>query len=163
MVNEYNKKYADLPDYEERSSRIALFERIKKMATTPVYDLIRQNQKHLKGLIIFPTHYPTYTFRSAENNYLSFIEKRDTHSLGKKLHATWIEENQKIVLEDLLYQCSSQLQDFNKDSLVTLFVLAQCNGFSVKKYLARYSWIPARTREEVLTLLIEIQKMQKSK
>ena len=161
MVNEYNKKYADLPDYEEYSSRIALFEAIKKMATTSLYDLIHQNQKHLKGLIIFPTHYPTYTFRSAENNNLSFVEKKGSHSIGKKLHATWLEENSRVALEDLFYQCTSQLQDFNKDSLVTLFVIAQCNGFPVRQYLKRYSWLPKRTREEVFMLLNEIHQMQK--
>lgn len=161
MVNEYNKKYADLPDYEEYSSRIALFEKIKKMATTSLYDLIHQNQKHLKGFIIFPTHYPTYTFRSAENNNLSFIEKKGSHSIGKKLHATWLEENSRVALEDLFYQCASQLQDFNKDSLVTLFVIAQCTGFPVRQYLKRYSWLPKRTREEVFMLLNEIHQMQK--
>ena len=161
MVNEYNQKYADLPDYEEYSSRIALFEKIKKMATTSLYDLIHQNQKHLKGLIIFPTHYPTYTFRSAENNNLSFVEKKGSHSIGKKLHATWLEENSRVALEDLFYQCTSQLQDFNKDSLVTLFVIAQCNGFPVRQYLKRYSWLPKRTREEVFMLLNEIHQMQK--
>ena len=161
MVNEYNKKYADLPDYEEYSSRIALFEAIKKMATTPLYDLIHQNQKHLKGLIIFPTHYPTYTFRSAENETMFFLEKKGSHSMGKKLHATWLEENSRVALEDLFYQCASQLQDFNRDSLVTLFVIAQCNGFPVRRYLKRYSWLPKRTREEVFMLLNEIHQMQK--
>lgn len=161
MTSDFRNKYADLPDFEDYSEQLEKLEKIRNMAKTPLFDLIRLNQKHLKGQIVFPTHYPTYTFRSAENETMFFLEKKGTVSTGQKLHATWLEENLRVALEDLFYQCTSQLQDFNKDSLVTLFVIAQCNGFPVRQYLKRYSWLPKRTREEVFMLLNEIHQMQK--
>ena len=160
-VNTYRNEFSDLPDFAARAEQIALFQKIRKMAKTPLYELIRVNQKHLKGQIIFSTNYPTYTFRSLENNFLIFIEKKGTISTMQKLHVSWLDENPRIALEDLLYQCPLQLQNFKKDSLVTLFVIAQSNGFPVKTYFKRYSWIPKSCREEVLPLLNEIREMQK--
>jgi hypothetical protein len=88
------------------------------------------------------------------------LEKNGMLSVGQKLHATWIEENQLIALEDLLYQNARQLQNFDSDTLVTLFLVAQYSGFPVKRYLAKYSWVPQRCRKEVLALLEELRQMQ---
>lgn len=160
MISVYRQKYASLPDFDQRSEQLTRLEMIRARAKTSLHELIRLNQKHLKGQIIFPTHYPTYTFRSADENTLHFIEKNGMLSVGQKLHATWIEENQLIALEDLLYQNARQLQNFDSDTLVTLFLVAQYSGFPVKRYLAKYSWMPQRCRKEVLALLEELRQMQ---
>ncbi len=160
MISKCREKYSDCSDFERISEKIILLEKINKLANTPLFEIIRLNQKHLKGQIIFPTHYPAYTFKSAENHLLHFIEKKGAISLGQKLHASWLEENQRIALQDLLYQCARQLQKFNHQSLVAIFVIAQSNGFPVKKFFKKYSWIPEQTRSEVLPLIEEIQQIQ---
>ena len=81
----------------------------------------------------------------------------------QKLPASWIEENMQDALKDLFYHCQMYLQDFEKDSLVTLFVVAQCSGFPVGQYLKRYAWVPRSSRTEVLMLLNEIRQMPKKK
>lgn len=163
MISDYKEKYADLPDFGTRAEQLALYERIHKMSKTSLYELIRRNQKHLKGQVIFSTKYPTYRFRNAENDALFFIEKTGARSVLQKLPASWIEENMQDALEDLFYHCQMYLQDFEKDSLVTLFVVAQCSGFPVEQYLKRYAWVPRSSRTEVLMLLNEIRQMPKKK
>ena len=161
MIESYKEKYANLPDMESRSAQLARMEAIRRRAQTPLYEIIRQNQKLFKGQIIFPTHFPNYIFRNADEETLYFIEKNGRLSIGQKLHFSWIEENRMTVLEDLLFQNIRQLQELDSDTLITVFLIAQCNGFSVKRYLAKYSWMPQRCRKEVLALLEEIRQMQK--
>ena len=161
MIHVYEEKYAALPDYESRSAKLAKLEEINKRIHTPIPEIIRLNQKHFKGQILFPTHFPTYTFRSADENILYFIEKNGQFSVGQKLHVSWIEENRLTVMEDLLYQNVRQLQELDNDTLVTVFLIAHCSGFSVKRYFAKYSWMPRRCRKDVLNLMEEITKIQK--
>ena len=161
MIRVYKEKYAALPDYESRSAKLAKLEEINKRINTPIPEIIRLNQKHFKGQILFPTHFPTYTFRSADENILYFIEKNGQFSVGQKLHVSWIEENRLTVMEDLLYQNVRQLQELDNDTLVTVFLIAHCSGFSVKRYFAKYSWMPRRCRKDVLNLMEEITKIQK--
>ena len=161
MISVYKEKYADLPDYESRAAKLAKLAEINKRISTPISEIIRLNQKHFKGQLLFPTHFPTYTFRNADENTLYFIEKNGRLSTGQKLHVSWIEENRLTVMEDLLYQNIPQLQELDSDTLVTIFLIAHCSNFSVKRYLAKYSWMPRRCRKDVLNLLDEITKTQK--